>query len=235
VALFFQKETCIFTQKMKFPLFKSLIFILLASSSQAQVRGKGIGLGIKAGVNIAKVAGGADSVTYNYSNGLMVGGYFSPGGGLGPIGFRTELIFSRQGFRYRTASNRTGQVTNDYVLLPQLMLINLSKFFQLQVGGQMGILLRSEDSNPPAATGGGGTGTPVDDVLKYFNRIDWGLAGGAEIYPSKRLMLGGRYNLGLSKLNRSDPGTTPGLPTNYNPYNVDTRNSVIQVYAGFRF
>ncbi len=46
----------------------------------------------------------------------------------------------RQGYDYKTSST-TGSVHLDYILLPQLMCINITKFVQLQAGGQVAFLV----------------------------------------------------------------------------------------------
>jgi hypothetical protein len=205
-----------------------LIFISLSCTVLAQ-DGFRKALGVKIGVNVARVTGGPDSIKYSAKNGLMAGLFFTPRS-QGVLGYRSELIFSRQGFGYKTPGGRTGTLTNDYILLPQLVTVKISRYVQLQAGGQMGILLKSDDSNPPVT--GGGSGNAADNALRFFNRIDWGLAGGVEFFPSKKLFMGGRFNLGLAKLNTSANNTNPSLPANYRPYNVDTKNSVMQFYLG---
>jgi hypothetical protein len=82
--------------------------------------------GIKAGVNFANVTNASD-INSSSESGFLAGVFLAPPS-TGVLGFRTELIFSRQGYNYKTNTN-TGTVNLDYILLPQLMQINITKFF----------------------------------------------------------------------------------------------------------
>src|SRR3954452_3521912 len=98
---------------------KTLILpaILIACVLHAQI-------GVKAGVNFANVTG-ASSINSSSQSGFLAGLYMAPPS-KGVMGFRTELIFSKQGYNYQTNTN-TGNVNLDYIILPQLMCINLTK------------------------------------------------------------------------------------------------------------
>src|SRR6476620_10864173 len=85
--------------------------------------------GVKAGVNFANVMG-ASSINSSNQTGFMVGAYMAPPS-TGIMGFKTEIIYSRQGYNYQTSTN-TCNVNLDYILMPQLMCINITKFVQLQ-------------------------------------------------------------------------------------------------------
>src|SRR5206468_3784320 len=96
--------------------------------------------GIKGGLNFANVTN-ASSINSSSQTGFVIGGYLAPPS-KGVMGFRTELLFSKQGYNYQTNTN-TGNVDLNYILFPQLMCINLTKFVQLQFGAQMAILLNA--------------------------------------------------------------------------------------------
>ena len=67
----------------------------------------------------------------------------------------------------------------------------------------MALLINAKaDSSKPAS------GTPYGKVMDYYNRIDYGLAGGIEINPVKGLIIGGRYNLSLGKVYKEPSSTT---------------------------
>ena len=119
------------------------------------------------------------------------------------MGFRTELIFSRQGYNYKTNTN-TGVVNLDYILLPQLMQINITKFFSIQAGAQMAFLINAKaDSSTDAAVA---EVNPYGAMMDYYNKFDYGLAGGIEIHPFKGLLIGARYNISLGNLYK-DPSS----------------------------
>ena len=81
--------------------------------------------GIKAGVNFAKVSN-ASSINSSNKSGFNVGLFLAP-----PskkiLSSRTELVFSRQGYDYKTSSN-TGNVNLDYIQMGQLASINITKY-----------------------------------------------------------------------------------------------------------
>lgn len=182
-----------------------------------------IGVGVKAGLNFANVTGSA-SFTPENRTGFMFGGYFSPKS-TKTIGFRTELLFSRQGYDYKTATN-TGNVNLDYLLMPQLLVLNFGKSISLQAGGQIAFLL-----NAKADSSGTGTSSPYGQIADYMNRVDYGFVVGAEIAPVKGLIIGARYNKSLGELYKSV--TYSGGTINF--ADPDFKNNVVQVYAGWRF
>jgi hypothetical protein len=157
----------------------------------------------------------------------------------GTIGFRSELLYSKQGFDYTNPNGITGTVSNDYLMIPQMMTINITKFVQLQAGAFAGYLLNTKDSNIPKSTT---DNDPSKAALDLMNRFDYGAAGGIEIHPFKGLILNARYNMGFAKLykEQSDVAqTNPTSVTSFNPLakyeNIDTKNAVIQISAGYRF
>lgn len=209
-----------------------LIAQLPPSLGKLPKQGSKLGIGVKGGVNFANVRN-AESFSTNNRTGFMIGGFLNPGGGSqigGTSGFRTELIFSRQGYDYK-ANMKTGSVTLDYILLPQLYTINIGKVAQLQVGGQIAFLI-----NAKADSSGTQSGTQYGSVADYYNRIDYGAAGGLEITPTKGFIVGGRYNISFAKTQK-DPSDFPigPLPGFIPPPGTDFKNNVVQVYVGYKF
>src|SRR3954464_1358360 len=72
--------------------------------------------GIKGGYNIAKAIGSSPTFQPDYKNGFMVGAFFSPKS-KGGLGYRTELVFSRQGFTF-DQNNKLQRVSSDYIYMP---------------------------------------------------------------------------------------------------------------------
>lgn len=202
---------------------KQLVILLLLAapcSSFAQ-------FGIKAGPNFANVTG-ASSINNSARTGFHAGILLAPAS-KGILGSRTELIFSRQGYNFKTGTN-TGAVDLNYIMLPQYLTINITKYVQLQLGAQMAYLLNAKvDSSQQSGAGAYGA------LLKYYNRFDYGYGGGVEIHPFKGLLLGARINISLGNLYR-DPSTytSPGQPSSFMP-RVDVKNNVFQFFAGWRF
>ncbi len=181
-------------------------------------------IGLKGGLNFANVTS-ASSINGSSRSGYMVGVFFgTPPRGL--MGFRTEFIFSRQGYNFGSGST-TGAVNLDYLIMPSLMVINLGKVAQIQAGGQIAYLWHGN-------VNGASTGDPAaDEILSLFNRINYGLAGGVEITPIKWILIGARLNLSLGNLYKDPSSFIGGIPS-YFP-SVNAKNNVVQLYAGFQF
>ncbi len=181
-------------------------------------------LGLKAGYNYANITN-ASQVGAESKSGFHLGAFLSPTS-KGLFSSRTELIFSRQGYNYETSTN-TGTVDLDYIILPQLMGINITKFVQVQAGFQVAYLLNAKADS--TATSSSNTGTAK--MMDMYNRFDYGFSAGLELNPFKGMLLGARANFGLGKLYKQQPA---GPMPSFIP-EVKTRNNVIQVFAGWRF
>ena len=187
---------------------------------------KGIGIGIKAGLNFANVTN-ASSINSSSHSGFQVGVFLAPASKK-ILGYRTELIYSKQGYDYKSSSN-TGTVNLDYIIMPHLMAINITKYVQIQVGTQMAILLNAKVDS---SNGTGGGSNPYGPIMDYYNRFDYGLAGGIELHPVKGLLIGARLNVSLGKMYK-DPMSMMTQPS-FIP-KVDVKNNVVQIFAGWRF
>ena len=195
-----------------------LPLLLLSCFTYAQI-------GLKAGLNFANVTN-ASSINSGSRSGFMAGLFLAPKT-KGIIASRTEIIYSKQGYNFQTSTN-TGNVNLDYIILPQLMGINITKFVQLQLGAQMAFLLNakgdSTNTSNPAMTG------PYSSMMNYYNKFDYGFALGGEIHPFMGLLIGARYNVSLGKLYKSmETGQSPSFSTS------DAKNNVVQIFAGWTF
>jgi hypothetical protein len=188
-------------------------------------------IGIKAGYNFTKLIGSTPEFRPNNQSGFMVSGFYAtPSKGLG---YRTELVFSRQGFSFDHNGNRQA-VAQDYVYMPQLTTFTIAKKVQLQAGGQIGYLLNAKaDSDVDQSK--------EEEIVKYMNRIDYGAAAGVEIYPFKGLILGARYNVSLGNMYKKYTEETTGSPTPmplplpFNPADFKGKNAVVQFFLGYQF
>jgi hypothetical protein len=193
-----------------------LLWFFLPFSAEAQ-----ISIGAKVGLNFVNVTDPA-GINASSRSGYMIGGFISPK----PkklIGFRSEIILSRQGYDYQSNTN-TGTVNLDYLLLPQLITFNFTKRFEVHLGGQAAFLMNAAVDS----AGGNGNGSLFD----YFNRFDYGLAGGVQVVPFKGLFLGARMNVSLQDMNKTlQQG---GINPNFIPKEF-IKNNVLQLYAGWRF
>lgn len=208
-----------------------VVLFSLFASAQVRTGGSGfrLGIGLKAGVNFANVSN-ASSISASNRTGFMFGAFLAPGGNK-LLGFRSELIFSRQGYDYKKNTN-TGSVNLDYILLPQLITIGIGKHAQLQAGGQVAFLLnaRVDSSGTPS------TGNPtVNQAIDFFNRFDYGAAIGAEIYPARNFIIGARYNISLSDALKTQTSGSPIPIFTPDPNAVNPRNNVVQLFLGYKF
>jgi hypothetical protein len=196
------------------------------SEKKEKKQKKGIGIGIKAGLNFANVTN-ASSINSSSHSGFQVGVFLAPASKK-ILGYRTELIYSKQGYDYKSNSN-TGAVNLDYIIMPHLMTINITKYVQLQVGTQMAILLNAKVDS---SNDNGGASNPYGPIMDYYNRFDYGVAGGIELHPVKGLLIGARLNVSLGKMYK-DPSAMMTQPS-FIP-KVDVKNNVVQIFAGWRF
>ena len=189
--------------------------------------------GIKGGINFANVTKAA-SINNSSKTGFNVAIFLAPPS-KSILSSRTELIFSRQGYDYKTNTN-TGNVNLDYIMLPQYMSINITKYFSILFGGQMAYLLNAKVDS--TANSSSGNGDQYGSIMKLYNRFDYGYGGGVEIHPVSGLLIGARVNISLGKL--YDPssfssGTSgSGTPPSFIP-KVNVKNNLFQVFAGWRF
>jgi len=202
---------------------KYILLVLAAFPVAVLAQGGGIGIGVKAGLNFANVTK-ASSINNSSRTGFNAGIFIAPPS-RGIISSRTEIIFSKQGYNYKTGST-TGNVDLNYLMLPQYMVINITRYFQIQLGGQMAILLNANvDSNSNNAAVAGGK------IMDFYNRFDYGYGGGIEVHPASGLLIGARINISLSDMYKQpEPGQQPSfLPS------IDVKNNVFQAYLGWQF
>ena len=175
-------------------------------------------IGIKGGLNFANVTN-SSSINASNRSGFNVGVFYGSR-------FRTELLFSRQGYDYKTNST-SGTVSLDYIMLPQLMSINITKLLMLQAGVQMAYLINAKVDS---TTNSGGGNNPYGALMDYYNRFDYGFGFGVELHPYKGLLIGAKYNFGLGKLYKEvQSGQMPSFSS------VDAKQNLVQLFAGWRF
>jgi hypothetical protein len=193
---------------------KLILFLMLLSPALLQAQ---IAVGVKAGLNLANVT--SKSISTNMYTGYFVGGYISPKQKK-VVGFRSELILSRQGYDYKTNTN-TGKVDLDYLLLPQLLVLKFTKKFQVHLGGQIAFLLNAKVDS----SGGGGNGSLFD----YLSRFDYGAVGGFEVSPFSGFVTGSRINISLNNISKEAISSPNFISRDL------IRNNVLQIYVGWRF
>jgi Outer membrane protein beta-barrel domain len=181
--------------------------------------------GIKAGYNFAKITGSTPDFHPKSNNGFMVAGFMAPPA-KGGFGFRSEIVYSRQGFSF-DASGKISNVSQDYIYMPQLTTFTIAKKLQLQAGAQIGYLLNSKQSS---------SGSASTDVMNYFNRIDYGATAGVEIYPIKQVIIGARYNVSFGNIYKHPETSSTGIPSPFpfDPNEFKGKNAVVQLFIGIK-
>lgn len=181
-------------------------------------------VGIKAGLNFAKVSNAA-SINSGSKSGFNAGLFLAPVSKK-ILSSRTELVFSRQGYDYKNAST-TGNVNLDYIQMGQLASINVTKFVSLLFGAQTAYLISAQADSTKTS---GGQGGAFSNIMNLYNRIDYGYALGAEVHPVMGLIIGARYNVSLAKVYKDIQSMHPPTFTS-----EDAKNNVVQIFAGWRF
>jgi hypothetical protein len=195
-----------------------MILVLFPVSLWAQI-------GLRGGINFANITK-VSSINNSSNTGYAVALFMAPKT-KGLFGYRSELVYSRQGYNFNTNSN-TGNVNLDYILLPQLTTINITRFFQIQLGAQMAFLINAKASQSNSGLGDYGK------LMDYYNRFDYGVAGGLEVHPFKGLLIGARYNLSLGNIYKNLGTAAPGTIPSFIP-DVNVKNNVVNLYAGWHF
>ena len=198
-------------------------------SKQEKPPGHSIGLGIKAGLNFTNITSAA-SISNSSETGYQVGIFLDPAS-KSILGSRTELLYSHQGYNYASGQT-TGKVYLDYIMLAQLMAINITHFVQIQIGTQIAYLLTAKADSAYQSTGN----ASIDNALSYYNRIDFGFSGGVEVRPFMGILVGARYNLSLTNLYKVPDNAGTDNPS-YVPSssNLNFKNNLLQIYVGYRF
>jgi hypothetical protein len=211
---------------------KLITFLLLIIDSPAIVNAQ---LGIKAGLNFTDVTN-VSSVNNQSSSGFNVGVFYAtPYKNI--IGSKTELVFSRQGYNYETGTV-SGKASLDYIMLPTYMCINITKYFQIQLGMQFGYLMNANvDSTNKNTAGLPGS---VSSALSYYNRFSYSIGGGVEVHPYKGLLIGARLNVGLTNLYKVPDVSTMTSMTSMNTMpsfmpEVNMKSNLLQIYLGWKF
>jgi hypothetical protein len=161
----------------------AVLFVAHASFAQQPH----VEFGLKGGVNLANFKDESNSNT-DSRTGFHVGGlahiHLSRSWALQP-----ELVYSTQGAEYGATKWKA-----NYVNIPVLAQYMFGNGFRLQTGPQLGILAGSEVKT-------GNTETDLDDVFKTTD-VSW--AFGASYLTRSGLGVDGRYNLGLTNVNKNE-------------------------------
>lgn len=188
-----------------------------------------IGIGVKAGFNFSNVTN-ASQINASTRTGYHFGILFAPQS-KSILSSRTELLYSRHGYSYSDSTAKAnGSIDLDYIMLAQYICINITKYVQIQFGAETGYLLHAKADSGRSSTGN----ASADQMLSFYNRFQYGYGGSIEIHPYSGLLIGARYNISLNNLYNTSSFTSGGATPSFVP-NVNLKNNIIQVFAGWRF
>ncbi len=209
------------------------IFILLVLSSLFSLNAQSnLRFGAKGGINFANVVGDF-SEKFTNRTGFHLGGTAEIPV-LKKFFFQSELLYSIQG----TKNNEfpvDGPLTEtklEYLNIPLLGKYYLMEGLSLMAGPQVGFLLSAKNEITPSGFIDGPAQTYEEDVKKYLNTVDIGMALGAEYRFAFGAFLQMRYIIGLSNINKS---STEWVLGNFYFPDTKNRNRVWQLSAGFSF
>ena len=196
---------------------KKLLLILLAvciilpASGFAQMS-----FGFLAGINLANFGGDDKDFGIGIDPKMKLG---LAGGALVQVplsdnmAFRVEALYSQKGAKYEAGGN-TAKVNMDYIEVPLLVMFQIpttgSVLPFLLGGGYLGYLMSAKITN----------GGPDVNVKDDCNSLDYGIMVGAGALINNMIEICARYSMGLGTVVK-------------NPDNIDVKNSVIQILAGF--
>jgi hypothetical protein len=180
--------------------------------------------GIKGGLNFSNANDATNFASYKSKEGFMVGGFIAAGSSKNGMGFRTELIFTRQYLSVQNGSMKPATVNSDYISIPHLTTFSIAKVVQLQVGGQMSILINAKQNE-----GSGGK-----SVADFYSKLKYGVTGGVEIHPFRGLIIGGRYSVDVTNAYKT-PISSVMMPYPFNLSTTNLKGGLFQFSVGYIF
>ena len=136
--------------------------------------------------------------------------------------FQPELLFSSQGAKFEESDNNFSseeKLKFNYLNMPLMIKFAASDKFALEFGPQLGFLLSAKSKFEE--TFDGETFSEEVDIKDSVKSIDFGLNFGASFDVSENIMIGARYNLGLSDITDSE--------------DLKVQNAVFSFSVGYRF
>ena len=139
--------------------------------------------------------------------------------------FQPELLFSTQGASSEDSfESETFKLTikANYLNIPLMIKYGVTDKFALEFGPQLGFLLSAKGKSE--GTFDGEAISEEEDIKDSFKSIDFGLNFGASFDVAENIMIGARYNLGLSNIiDEEDSGDDK------------VQNAVFSFAVGYRF
>jgi hypothetical protein len=174
---------------------------------------QGLGLGIKAGVNIANQDISASYSAETSSQIGFHGGVFVVFMFTEKMGIQPELLYSTGGSEVDIAGDIYAEKLG-YIILPVLFRYNINDMFCLHAGPQFGFLVSAEEE----------FNGDTEDIKDDFKGSDIAASFGVEVDLPIKLGIGARYALGLTDI-VEEGGSWTG---------AEIKNGTFQIYAKFR-
>ncbi len=178
---------------------------------------KALSFGVKGGVNFATVTGNDDFDSPDSRTSFHVGVVAEM-----PVSemfsIQAEALYSGQGFQldFDGPDGDKAEFQLDYINVPVLAKIYVTKGLSLEVGPQFSFLVNEEfDINPFSNDGD----IDLEDTPLEAEEFDFGVAGGLTFQTEMGFFATGRYTYGLTEIYKDS----------------DLRNSVFQIGVGYKF
>ena len=178
--------------------------------------------GLRAGLNIASLTGEDDMDNYGSKLGFHAGAMMQyPVGG--NVILQPELLYTMKGGTFELEFVGKNEITGtaNYIEMPLLVKYNVempSIKIQPYIGASIGYLLVAEIENKNTLLGV--TTTSTKNVIDDMEALEAGLNFGADVIVMQNMMVGLRYNMGLTEIVKKD---------------TKFKNNVIMVNLGFLF
>jgi hypothetical protein len=185
---------------------KIIVAAILVLGSVGAYAQASLGIGVKGGLNFAKIDG-TSSLGDNYESraGYHFGAFTLIK--FGKVGIQPEVLFSKQGTKVSRPNTQDFDANFSYINVPIIVKLYTVAGINLQIGPQFGFLSRAEWND--------------EDIKGSVKNSDVSLALGAGWDLPFGLKIDARYNLGLTKID-NDPARFSNV-----------KNQNIQVSLGY--
>jgi hypothetical protein len=199
---------------------KVLLIVVVTLLGLGNVNAQEVKYGAKIGLNSSNLRGDVD---FDSKIGFNIGA-FAEISLSDKLIFQPELLFSTQGAKFEESganANATVSIKINYLNIPLMLKYGVTDKLFLEFGPQLGFLLSGKSKYE--STYGGETDSGEQDIKDSSKSFDFGLNFGASFDVAENIMIGARYNLGLSNINDDDGDDDTA------------QNAVFSLSLGYRF
>jgi hypothetical protein len=182
--------------------------------------------GVRAGLNMASLTGEDNMDDYGSKIGLHIGAMMQY-----PVApsiiFQPELLYTMKGataeFDYGIYGKDELTWSHNYLEIPMLIKYNVEMptvKIQPYIGPSVGILVSAKGK--AETSGDESKSSTTTDIKEYMNTLELGLNLGVDAIVMQNIMVGLRFDMGLSKIAKEDEG-----------YQSKLKNNVIMLNFGY--